>query len=114
MGQKNHVFVSFNSRDLVNTQNPKESTFCFDQSQCSIAARRWITHRICKHLILDVINNSFGSKKKLKNFEAAKAAKGFYEVVEGDPLTGQRLPSMLFKSLRYMMNSSAFAIGVLF
>ena len=39
---KNHVFDSFNSRDLVMTQHPEESLFCFDQSQCSIAARRWI------------------------------------------------------------------------
>jgi len=39
---KNYVFVSINSRDLVITELPEESTFCFDQSQCSIDARRWI------------------------------------------------------------------------
>ena len=39
---KKYVFVSINSRDLVITELPEESTFCFDQSQCSIAARRWI------------------------------------------------------------------------
>ena len=43
---KNYVFVSINSRDLVITELPEESTFCFDQSQCSIDARRWINSGI--------------------------------------------------------------------
>ena len=43
---KNYVFVSINSRDLVITELPEESTFCFDQSQCSIDARRWINQLV--------------------------------------------------------------------
>lgn len=60
---KNYVFVSINSRDLVITELPEESTFCFDQSQCSIAARRWIKYEISKKskvhfLVLNVLSIS--------------------------------------------------------
>ena len=44
-------------------QHPEESTFCFDQSQCSIGARRWIEYEISKDskvhfLVLNVLSIS--------------------------------------------------------